>query len=51
MKYLKEKMPILYSPTFWGLTFTAGFSVLGYYEVADEGLLTNCHIYWWNYRC
>ncbi len=39
MKFLKEKMPILYSPTFWGLTFTAVFSLLGYYEVADEYLL------------
>lgn len=40
MNYLKENAPILFSPTFWGLTFTAIFSVLGYYEVADEGLLT-----------
>jgi len=40
MKTLKAKAPILFSPTFWGLTFTAVFSVLGYYEVADEGLLT-----------
>ena len=39
MEFIKEKMPILYSPTFWGLTFTAVFSLLGYYEVADEYLL------------
>ena len=40
MNFLREHTPILFSPTFWGLTFSAGFAVLGYYEVADEQLLT-----------
>ena len=40
MTWIKTNVPVVFSPTFWGLTFTAIFSVLGYYEVADQGLLT-----------
>jgi tellurite resistance protein TehA-like permease len=39
MTWLKTNLPILFSPTFWGLTFSAVFAVLALYEVADQALL------------
>lgn len=39
MEYLRSKFPILFSPTFWGLTLSFIFKVLAYKEAADVELL------------
>lgn len=45
MLWLKQHFPVLFSPTFWGVTFTAVFATLAHYKVLDEWLLNTIAIW------